>query len=155
MEVGGGAGATAVTQVCDMSLLSSVGNSLPNGDNVLGPRVNDRGGVDGFLGPERRILSGANPPSVLQVSSSMLRPCLRTSGFYQSDGSRISLGPSLRHSFAPLSGELGSSWNCQNFRLNPPRCRLGSSAPLGVRGKAPLPWCFLVLPWLKRSAENR
>ena len=85
----------------------------------------------------------------------MLRPCLRTSGFYQGDGSRFSLSPSLWHSFAPLSGELGSSWNCRNFRLNPPRCRLGLSAPLGVRSKAALPWCFLVLIWLKRSEENR
>ena len=138
-----------------MSLPSSVGNFLPNRDSVLVPRVNDRGGVDSFLGPERRILSGANPPLVLQGSSSMLQPCLRTSGFYQGDGSCISLGPSLRHFFAPLSGELGSSWNCRNFRLNPPHCRLGSSASLGVLGKDPLPWCFLVLPWLKRSTENR
>ena len=62
-EVAGGASATAVTQVCDMSLPSSVGNSLPNVDSVLGPEVNDRGGMDGFLGPERRVLSGANPSS--------------------------------------------------------------------------------------------
>ena len=147
VEVGGGTGATAVTQVCDMSLPSSVGNSLPNGDSVVRPGVNDRGGADGFLRPQSRVVSGANPCSVLQVSSSMLRPCLCTSGFYQGDGSRFGLDPSLWHSFAPLSGELGS--------LNPPRCRLELSAPLGVRGKAPLPWCFLVLPWLKMSAENR
>ena len=30
-------------------------------------RVNDQGGVDGFLGPERHVLSGAYSSSAMQV----------------------------------------------------------------------------------------
>lgn len=31
---------------------------------------------------------------------------------------------------------------------HPSTLQTGSSAPLGLRGKVPLPWCCLVIPWL-------
>ena len=113
------------------------GDPLPHGDGIVSPGVNGRGGVDGVLRSEGRLFSGSCPPSVPQVhevrlagqsfpvSSPVLRPCLSPSGLYQVDGSRLGLGSSPRHTFAPLSRRLA---RFRSFMGVMPRECQGSSA---------------------------
>ena len=74
---------------------------FPHGDPTVGPPVSASRGLDGFLGPEGRLLSGSGSPRVsllsevlcgrggLAVSRSLLRPFHRTAGVHSCHGSDL------------------------------------------------------------------
>ena len=94
------------------------GDSFPHGDGVVNLGVDGRGRVDGVLGFKGCVFPSSHSSPVAQIhevclagnnlpiSSPVLRPCHRSSGLHQGDGSGVCLGSSTWHSVAPLSGRL-------------------------------------------------